>query len=333
MIPLLCAGFPEWIMMLTMRWSIATLLFTSIAGGQTCTVPDTSCVEAVVVGSHRLSVFRTHSIHSGTPDVVRAFIMVHGVQRNANTYFRTALNSTTLAGQLENTLVIAPHFKGNDGSGCYDSIAENELNFPCDGWTDGQAATNAKMTSFGAIDQLLSMLADKEKFPKLKEIVVAGHSSGAQFAQRYAASNRIDPDLPVAIRYVVANPSSYVYLDSWRPEADRCADYDDYRYGLKNLSGYIVETGLDAVRKNYPLRDVTYLLGELDTRNAYHMDTSCGAMAQGPHRMARGQAFFKRLNETYPSKHNLLVVPGCVHNADCMYRSEIGRNTVFKPGR
>lgn len=290
-------------------------------------------MEAIRIGDNVLSVFRTHSIQTGAPEVTRAFLMVHGVQRNGSTYFRTALNSTNLAGQLETTVVIAPNFKGNDGRGCGDSLAETELNFPCDGWTDGQAATNAKMTSFGAMDQLLTLLANKEKFPKLKEIVLTGHSSGAQFAQRYAAANRIDPGLPVSIRYVIANPSSYVYLDSWRPETDRCAEYDDYRYGLKNLTGYIVETGVDAVRKKYPLRNVTYLLGELDTRDAAHMDTSCGAMAQGPHRFARGQAFFKRLNETYPSKHKLLVVPGCFHNAGCMYLSEIGRGAIFTPDR
>lgn len=312
-------------------WILAAYLLAANAMAQPCTTPDASCMEAVPVGGNSLSVYSTHSIEAGSANVVRAFIMVHGVQRNGNTYFRTALNSTNLAGQLENTIVIAPRFKGNDGSGCYDTIAANELNFPCDGWTDGQSATNAKTTSFGAMDRLLSLLANKEKFPKLKEIVVAGHSSGSQFAQRYAAANRIDPGLPVPIRYVVANPSTYVYLDSWRPEADRCADYDDYRYGLKNLTGYIAETGVDAVRKNYPRRNVTYLLGELDTRDAAHMDTSCPAMAQGPHRYARGQAFFKRLNETYPSKHKLLVVPGCYHNADCMYRSEIGRGAVFTP--
>jgi len=297
--------------------------------GQPCTTPSGACVETIRVGVNTLSVYRTHSIADGSPDVVRAFLMVHGVQRNANTYFRTALNSTALAGQLASTLVIAPGFKGNDGSGCYDRLAENELNFPCDGWTDGQAATNAKTTSFEAIDVLLGLLADQKKFPKLKEIVVAGHSSGAQFTQRYAAANRVDPKLRVPVRYVVANPSTYVYLDSWRPEAERCAEYDDYRYGLKKLTGYIAETGVDAVRKNYPVRNVTYLLGELDTRDAAHMDTSCSAMAQGPHRFARGQAFFKRLNETYPSQHKLLVVPACHHNADCMYRSEFARRVVF----
>ncbi len=305
------------------------LLFAAGVLGEPCVSIDRSCVEMVA----GLSVYRTHSIAAGSPDVVRAFLMVHGVQRNGNTYFRTALNSTRLAGQLETTLVIAPNFKGNDGNGCYDSVADGELNFPCDGWTDGQSATNAKTTAFAAIDHLLELLCDNEKFPKLKEIVVAGHSSGAQFAQRYAAANRVDGKLRLPVRYVVANPSTYVYLDSWRPEEERCAEYDDYRYGLKKLTGYIVETGVDALRKQYPLRNVTYLLGELDTRDAAHMDTSCPAMAQGPHRFARGQAFFKRLNETFPSKHKLLVVPGCPHNADCMYRSEIARGVIFTPDR
>ena len=54
--------------------------------------------------------------------------------------------------------------------------------------------------------------------------------------------------------------------------------------------------------------------------------------AQGPHRFARGQAFFKHLNETYPSRHKLLVVPDCYHNADCMFRSQVARGAVFAPG-
>ncbi len=260
----------------------------------------------------------------------RAFVMVHGVQRNGGTYFRTAVTSAVLAGQLEKTLVIAPHFKGSDNAGCWDALADNELNFPCDGWTDGQFATNARMTSFGAIDHLLTLLANRKKFPKLEEIVIGGHSSGAQFAQRYAAANRVEPKLGVPVRYVVANPSSYVYLDSWRPESGRCEGYDDYRYGLQKLTGYMVETGVEGVRKQYPGRNVTYLLGERDTRDAAHMDTSCPAMAQGPHRFARGQSFFRRLNETYPSKHKLIVVPGCPHSAECMYRSEEAIQVVFR---
>ena len=313
-------------------WPLLAVLLTCAAAGQPCTRTDSSCIELIPATGGNLTVFRTFPISSGSPKVERAFLMVHGVQRNGATYFRTAVNSAALTGQIETTLVIAPNFKGNDGAECWDSIAENELNFPCDGWTDGQKAVNAKETSFGAIDHLLTLLANKSKFPNLKEIVVAGHSSGAQFTQRYAAANRIDGKLPVPIRYVVANPSSYVYLDGWRPETEPCAGYDVYRYGLTKLTGYIAATGVDAVRIQYPKRNVTYLLGELDTRNAAHMDTSCSANAQGPHRFARGQAFFKHLNETYPSRHRLLVVPDCYHNADCMFRSQVARDAVFAPG-
>ena len=62
---------------------------------------------------------------------------------------------------------------------------------------------------------MLQLLADKKKFPKLKEIVVAGHSSGAQFAQRYAAANRIDHLLLSPELFVKATGGGIWRLGTW----------------------------------------------------------------------------------------------------------------------
>lgn len=95
----------------------------------------------------------------------------------------------------------------------------------------------------------------------------------------------------VRIRYVVANPSSYVTLMAGARRPSLVPVMTTIRCGLTKLTGYIAATGVDAVRRQYPKRNVTYLLGELETVDASHMDTSCSANAQGPHRFARGQAF------------------------------------------
>lgn len=51
---------------------------------------------------------------------------------------------------------------------------------------------------------------------------MAGHSAGGQLAQRYAAISPSEDGLPrnVTMRYVAADPSSYLYLRPERPYFD-----------------------------------------------------------------------------------------------------------------
>ena len=92
-----------------------------------------------------------------------------------------------------------------------------------EGQNDGRQAaarlTNARTTSFDVADELLRKLARKDIFPNLRSIVFAGHSAGGQFVSRYEMSNQVHETLGVPITYVVANPSSYAYLDDLRPSA------------------------------------------------------------------------------------------------------------------
>jgi hypothetical protein len=299
-----------------------------------CVTPAPGCVERLNSGAGRyIEVFRSHPLSRPDPKLERAFILIHGTQRNGGDYFKTAIATAREAGQLEKTLVIAPHFKANDGKSCRDALGEDELGFSCNGWKDGHRALNGQADSYAVMDGLLAALDDKVRFPALKEIVLAGHSAGGQYVQRYAAGNRIEPRLSSPVRYLVANPSSYVYLDSWRPvkgnPASRCPNFDQYKYGLNELTGYLKKTGAEAIRANYPRRNVTYLLGELDTTDEHSMDKSCPAMEQGPNRLERGLAYWKRMTGTYSAGHQKARVPGCGHSADCMYRSEAGRKAVF----
>jgi hypothetical protein len=262
--------------------------------------------------------------------------VVHGAGRDADNYFRTALAATFLAGALEDTVVISPRFASNDGRGCMDMLAENEVNWPCNGdsWRSGGTATNnEKLMSFDFSDEILSRLAKKEAFPNLKTIVVAGHSAGGQFVTRYEMANQIHEKLGVPVVYVVANPSSYAYLDPQRPDGEgkefrafgdalNCTTFDNWPYGLKGRSGYSARLSEDQLKKQLASRPTTYLVGELDTLPLGGFDSSCPAMAQGPSRLARGQAFANYVNRKYNAQQKIMVVPLCGHNARCMFTAE-----------
>jgi hypothetical protein len=217
-----------------------------------------------------------------------------------------------------------------------DVLAPNEVNWPCNGdsWRSGGTATNdEKVTSFDFADEILRRLAKKDAFPNLKGIVVSGHSAGGQFVTRYEMANQIHDKLGVPVTYVVANPSSYAYLDPERPDssgrelrtfgdARNCTTYNNWPYGLKGRTGYTAKLTDDQLKKQLLSRPVTYLVGELDTLPLAGFDSSCPAMAQGPSRLARGQAFAAYINKKYSVQQKLMVVPLCGHNARCMFTAE-----------
>jgi pimeloyl-ACP methyl ester carboxylesterase len=315
--------------------------------------------------SGRVLVYRTYPLDTRNADITRALVVIHGAGRDADNYFRHALAAAFLASALENTIVVSPRFASNDGDTCRDSFAERELNWQCGGperWTAGGGAKdNGKITSFDVADEILRKLARKDTFPNLRAIVVAGHSAGGQFVSRYEMANLVHDTLGVPITYVVANPSSYAYLDSLRPsasaipssvaaaapgyippapenppapfvsfsDAGNCTTYDRWPYGLQNRVGYSARLTDNELKKQLAARQTTYLVGGLDILPLFGFDASCSAMAQGPTRLARGLAFGKYVNEKFGARHRTLVVPACGHNARCMFSDDLALPLIF----
>ena len=343
-------------------WVWVSLFVFLLAQGvwaEPCTTASAACTEwiAVAGGPMRSLIYRTHPLETKDESITGALIMVHGAGRDADNYFRHVLAAAFLADALENTLIISPRFASNDGGSCRDTLAANELNWNCarDTWrTGGAAIDNAKITSYDVADEILRKLARKEMFPNLKNIVIAGHSAGGQFATRYEMSNQVHDSLGVPITYVVSNPSSYAYLDNLRPspsalpaniaaaapgyiapmpakppapfvafsDARNCTTYDNWPYGLQNRNGYSARLSDDQLKKQLAARPVTYLLGGLDILPLFGFDSSCSAMAQGTTRLARGLAYAKYVNERYGAQHKTIVVPSCGHNARCMFTAD-----------
>ncbi len=320
------------------------LIAPAAAWAAACTTVA-NCTEWVTFdgGPARSMIYRTYPLEVANPQITRALVVIHGAGRDADNYFRTALAAAFLAGALDDTVVIAPRIASNAGS-CRDQLAPNEVSWSCggDSWRSGGTATNnAKLTSFEFTDEILRKLAKKEIFPNLKAIVVSGHSAGGQYVDRYAMANTVHDALSVPVTYVVSNPSSYAYLDSTRPTADgstfraftdsrNCTTFNQWPYGLEHRGGgYTARQSDDHLRQQLAARPVTYLLGEIDILPLGGFDDSCPAMAQGPTRLARGQAFCKYANQKFGAKHAVTVVPLCGHNARCMFTAEAALPILF----
>lgn len=333
-----------------------------------CIAANAGCVEWVAApgGTTQSPVYRTYPLAKRAEAITGAFVLVHGASRDADNYFRHALAAAFLAGALERTLVVSPRFASSDGATCRDALGAQEANWSCasggESWrTGGIAVNDAAVTSFDVADEILRRLARKDVFPNLRSIVVAGHSAGGQFVSRYAMANQVHDRLGVPVAYVVANPSSYGYLDAARPSASalpagvaagapgytapvladppaafgpfgdarNCTTYDTWPYGLHARAGYSARIADGDLKAQLAARPVTYLLGGLDILPLFGFDTSCAAMAQGPTRLARGLAYARYVNEKYGAAHKTVLVPSCGHNARCMFTADAALALAF----
>jgi pimeloyl-ACP methyl ester carboxylesterase len=332
------------------------------AAAAPCSRATNACERWVTFGKGpaRSMVYASYPLDVANPAITRALIMVHGAGRNADHYFETSMAAGFLADALDNTIIIAPHFiAGND------KPAPNEVMWPERGenWRSGGASpTNPALTSFGFLDTLVLRLADKRTFPNLTRIVIAGHSAGGQVATRYEMANRVHNTPGVRISYVVANPSTYAWPASVRPlptgDADptdaykeslgrsgdslhtnftfgafdttKAPNYDRWPAGLEDRkTGYTVGLSDDQLRKQLAERPTTYLLGQVDVLPLGGFDSSLSAMAQGPTRRARGEAFFKYITQTLGAKQTAIIVPECGHNDRCIFTTDVVFPVIF----
>src|SRR5580692_1884911 len=343
-----------------MRLITLTLFSVSLTSAAPCITANPSCTEWVSLGKvpARSLIYRTYSLETRNEAITRALVVVHGAGRDADNYFRNALAAAFLAGALDDTVVVVPRM-ASAAANCHDPLAPDEISWNCNTWrSGGPAVSNPDVTSFDFLDEILRKVARKEIFPNLKQIVVTGHSAGGQVLNRYEMANQVHDKLGVQITYVVANPSSYAWPDSTRPTdasysvqshapgyipeiragsaafanfggARDCTTYDQWPYGLKNRTGYTAKQTDDQLKTQLTSRPTTYLLGELDVFPLGGFDGSCPAMAQGPTRLARGEAFAKFVNEKLGGHHVIKIVPESGHNASCMFTSEAALPLLF----
>jgi pimeloyl-ACP methyl ester carboxylesterase len=289
------------------------------------------------------------------PEVVRALLVFHGKNRNADTYDESGLQAIRNGGAAaRGTLLITPQFLEQVDVDAH-GLPGNVLRWAPEAWMGGANALSAPVSTFDAIDAVLAVLADRRLFPNLKAVVLAGHSAGAQLVQRYAVVGRGGEALDragVHLRYLVANPSSYVYFSAERPvlkpqgdftfavpEQNCSGKYDRWKYGLTDTPPYVGVVDAAELEKHYLSRDVLYLLGAKDTDPDHpELDKSCPGEVEGPYRLFRGKAYFKYLELRHPelngaaAAQQLWLVPGVDHDGERMLNSECGLAALFDAG-
>lgn len=251
-------------------------------------------------------------------EIRRVIIAVHGLDRAACA-MRDAVVAA-LGGEPADTVVIAPHFS-------------TSADAPTGGFAWGPSTWPAGepdrggVSSFAVMDALVEAVGDRS-------ITLVGFSGGGQFTNRYAAVSRTMLD-----RYVIINPSSYVWLTADRPRPSAsCPTFNDWRYGLDGRAGYAETGNPEEIRERYASRGVRYLIGTADDDpNSTSLDRSCAAQTQGANREERAVNYHAHLVATFGQDvgdaQPLVTVAGVGHDARRMLASEAGRASLTGRGR
>lgn len=293
-------------------------------------------------------VYANHPLDGDLRGIREVVFVQHGLQRNGNDYYAAGADLLKASGRNpDEILLIAPNFPGTPDAGKgFDGMPV----WSVDGWIGGFNATNVPYTglsSLQVLDDLIGYVTDPARAPNVRRVTVAGHSGGGQIVQRYAALNNVDEGIRkrgIDLRYVVANPSSYLYFTPERPAGPRgkgfarydtnvCPDYDHYKYGMVDMVPYAAGKNGRQLFNRYSQRHVTYLAGTSDNDpNHRVLDKLCGAEAEGPTRLDRARNYWRYERHLAGRKrvnHQAHEVVGVGHDQAKMFGSRCGAQAVF----
>lgn len=281
--------------------------------------------------------------------IEKIIFSIHSSSYDAEEYLNISLSAVREAEEsFEKTLVIAPQFLSKKI--LHNQIPMNVLYWevpPFRGSSRGLFnARKVKISAFDALDQLIRETINPENFPHVKTVIILGHSAGGQFVNRYAASNVIETAIDrqmddLRFAYVVMAPSSYLYFNRERavegslhtfavPDIPERL-YNNWGYGLDRLYYYHKKHGItaDRIRRQYPCRKVTYLVGSRDNKSDDNtLGDSTGAMLQGVNRLERAIIYYNYLQHFFgpeiTTMQHLAIVEGVGHSGRQLLLSEEG---------
>lgn len=327
--------------------------------------------EALEVPQARLSVpgcndcyipyLANYPLDENNDKIEHVILANHSSSYDARMVFNDCLSLLKFqSGAESRTLIVAPQFLTKEF--VKDINDPNLLFWKVDPFRGSAFSTTAgsgkdmKISAYAILEDIVLRVATKKTFPNVKRITILGHSAGGQLVNRFAASNTVEFDVlrPAGIkcRYIVMNPSSYVYMNPKRyvegsegifavpkPEEIKKDEtgYNEYGYGLEKLYVYHKAKGLTAekIRQMYPKRNVIYMLGEKDCVPDAAMSINPSAMLQGRNRLERGRIYFRHLIDEFGPEiketQKLVIVPQAGHSGKQMILSEQGRVHILKP--
>lgn len=296
----------------------------------------------------------SHPLADSNDQITRILFSIHSSGFDAQEYYDNAIAAAKKApGAARETLIIAPQLF--EQAAIPGTIPDRMLFWrvsPFRGSSRGAIGPRVEpvdISPFDVLDEWLTSLVESQQYPRLKDVVLVGHSGGGQLVQRYAMVGKFEPGDKITCRYVVSAPSSYAYPSAERLDTRtkrfavpdqatiaRCPDYDNWGYGLAAPYGYFKDEDSKAVDRRYGKRHVFYLCGSKDNDPAdATIGTSCGAMMQGRHRLERMQVFAAYIEKHYGAAakqtHRFATVRGIGHWGQGTMTSADGVKALFSP--
>jgi hypothetical protein len=311
-------------------------------------VVDGRLVVATAAGRGVLPVHVSRDWSVPQPDVERAVVVVHGYTRDDLGAGEAAMRRAGAGARA--AMLVVPQFLIRADVQAH-RLPADTLRWRVRDWKSGAPAlAPAPLSAFEALDAIVARLGDRRRFPRLRTIVVAGHSAGAQLVQRYAVVGHAPAraGAGVHVRFVVANPSSWLRFDARRPRPavargrdgpPACPAVDRWPYGLEGPLPPAVDPAIARApaqaERAYAALDVVTLLGTADVDPAHPMlDHGCAAEAQGATRLERGHDFVAALRADTGAgfAQQAFDVPGIGHSSRGMFTSACGVAALFDVG-
>ena len=301
-----------------------------------CASATTSCIQRLTLNApngskgylHFYGTYPLYEENARWANLKYAVIVLHGQNRDADAYFDYLLSALRRQNLLDSTVLISPFFKADTDAGTGDLYWSNTA------WRGGLPATGADNSSnaLNLLDSLVNRLANKERFPVLRSILVTGHSSGALLAQLYALANRSESTHnQLRFHYAVANTQYYYYPDERRVNENtgalyvpsNCPTYQDWPLGYQSPSPYLLGVPKSTVDRQLGERSIAYLLGNGTAADPTLNTTDCDASLLGSTRYKRGENYFLSLQNSYGQnlKSRKIIVQGVGHDGLGVYAS------------
>lgn len=217
----------------------------------------------------------------------RVWFVIHGANRNPDSY----RNGWTDHVKDDNVLLLLPEFTRENFPGA--------SSFNLGNVRQGNGQRPEAQWSFSTIERVFDHVRDNAGV-EAEDYLIYGHSAGSQFTHRM-----------LLFRPETRARAAFVANAGWYTMPDRSIDFP---FGLGG-----VQVTDERLRQVLAM-PVVVLLGDQDT-DAEHQQLSQteGAMAQGPHRFARGHSFFEAAQAraeqmNVPFGWSLEIVEGVAHS-------------------
>ncbi len=307
------------------------------------------------------SSLNTSRLRPRDEDLRRAVVVIHGARRDPQNYHAGMILALLKVADNDEigpdtVSILAPYFVNDEDAGVGYEDGSRALVWYDDEWAGGAnnqypaGESSRAVSAFHVLDQIIQYYGDRARFPNINQIVVGGHSMGAQMVQRYAAVSRTPEQLGVTtpISYYVGDPNSMAWFSGTRPlSTGKCATFDDYREGFSNYVPFgaahagemtynteLVAAGRGALLANYMGRTMAYGRASRD-RGDYAGADDCAVYTTGKDRSERFFEFVRAFPPRCPDAaapagcHTLDIVDS-THDAPTMFGSLAGQARLFK---